>query len=120
MRRDWGPAREKVEREGKCRACGPVTFFRLEAAHLWPRSMGGGMEPELIVPLCRICHAEFDAHQLDVLHLLTTEEQVAVVRAAGSIERARMRLLPSAYDARRLSEELQPPLLREASDEVLG
>jgi hypothetical protein len=92
------PAREKVELEGQCRVCG-VPADRCDAAHLWDRSLGGGGfdDPDLIVPLCsRIkggcgCHDDYDAHELDLLAHLTLKEQVALVRAAGGIERARHR-----------------------------
>jgi hypothetical protein len=98
------PARAKVEAEGRCRVCG-TNASKCDAAHLWPRSMGGGGfdTPDLVIPLCsRIkggtgCHDEFDAHRLDVLEHLTLDEQLATVRAAGSIERARQRLAPSDY-----------------------
>jgi hypothetical protein len=93
-RRDWTAAREKCDRESSCRACG---MAYPEAAHIWPRSLGGTQDPDLILPLCRSCHTAFDHHRLDVLSLLTTDEQVALVRAAGSLERARMRVLPSEY-----------------------
>lgn len=103
------PAREKVELEGVCRSCGERNVERLDAAHLWPRSMGGrGFEdPDRIIPLCSLikggigCHDDFDAHRLDVLDVLTVEEQAALVRDAQGIERARVRVLPSEYLDRR-------------------
>lgn len=92
MKRDWAAAREKCDREGRCRACGRPNP---EAAHLWPRSMGGGQDPDLILPLCRGCHELFDAHRLEVLGLLSLDEQLALVRAAKGIELARQRAVPN-------------------------
>ena len=45
------PARAKVEAEGQCRACGDGDVEHLDAAHLWPRSMGasGFEEPDNIM-----------------------------------------------------------------------
>ena len=100
-RRNWKEAREKVDLEGKCRSCGLVGS-RLEAAHLWPRSRGGLQEPDGIVPLCPDCHRLFDSHRLDLLSVLNLIEQVELVRQAGGIETARIRVLPSEY--RRLRE----------------
>lgn len=94
-------ARQKVEAEGQCRACGVGGPDRLDAAHLIDRSLAasGFDDPDLIIPLCSTikggvgCHDDYDAHRLDVLPLLTVDEQVAAVRAAGGIERARGRLI---------------------------
>ncbi len=94
MKRDWTAAREKCEREGRCRYCGGRDP---QAAHLWHRGMGGGMEADLIVPLCFYCHQRFDSHDIDILGLLSLDEQLALVRAAGSLERARQRVVPSEY-----------------------
>lgn len=94
MTKSWKDARLKCDAEGSCRACGAPYP---QAAHTWHRGMGGSQDADLILPLCQSCHSRFDAHTLDVLHLLNTEEQVALVRAAGSIERARQRALPSEY-----------------------
>jgi len=93
-------ARAKVEREGGCRVCG-APADKCDAAHVWDRSLGGpGFDnPDAIVPLCsRIkggigCHDDYDTHRLDLLPYLTTDEQVALVRYAGSIERARRRAM---------------------------
>lgn len=93
------PGRAKVEAEGQCRVCGDGDVEHLDAAHLWPRSMGatGFEDPDNIIPLCsRIkggvgCHDDFDAHQLDVHPLLTSDEWMALVRYTGSVERARDR-----------------------------
>ena len=107
-RRDWKEARAKVEDEGECRSCGVLDgerYFgniglvvaRLEAAHLWPRSRGGLQEPDGIVPLCGECHRLFDSHRLDLLSVLRPVEQTELVRQAGGIETARIRVLPSEY-----------------------
>lgn len=55
------------------------------------------MDRDLIVPLCERCHGQFDAHRLDILHVLGIDEQLALVRAAGGIEQARIRVVPSQY-----------------------
>lgn len=92
-------AREKVDAEGVCRVCGIGGPEKLDAAHLWNRSQGGpGFDdPEAIVPLCSDIkggfghHQEYDRYELDLLPYLTVDEQVSLVRYAGSIERARDR-----------------------------
>lgn len=94
-------ARAKVEAEGMCRVCGIGGPERLDAAHVWDRSQGGpGFDdPDAIVPLCsRIkggvgCHDDYDAHRLDLLPYLRLDEQLALVRYSGSIERARNRAI---------------------------
>lgn len=92
--------RSKVEAEGMCRVCGLGGSDVLDSAHTWDRSLGssGFDDPDLIVPLCSAikgspdgCHDAYDAHRLNLLPYLTPTEQVALVRAAGSIERARDR-----------------------------
>ena len=102
-------AREKVEREGRCRVCHGTRG--LEAAHLWRRSQGasGFDNPDEIVPLCNAlrgagCHEAFDAGSLDLLGLLTVDEELAAVRLAfpisgrgSGIERARRVLAPTVY-----------------------
>jgi hypothetical protein len=86
--------RAKVTAEGECRICG--SRQNLEAAHIIPRSLGGGMKALDCIPLCRAHHSTFDAHRLDVLHALTYAEQAEAVRVLG-IERARERFVPSEY-----------------------
>jgi predicted restriction endonuclease len=112
-RRDWTSARAKVEVEGECRSCGirdGARFMsadgfwarsRIEAAHLWPRSRGGSQEADGILPLCGDCHSRFDSHRLDVLGVLSLDEQIELVRQAGGIEQARIRSAPSAYPGKR-------------------
>lgn len=93
--RDWSAAKEKVEQEGICRNC--RTNRLLTPAHLIHRGMGGNMEADNIIPLCIQCHAAYDKHELDILKLLTVDEQIAMVRCAGGIENARIRACPSQY-----------------------
>ena len=95
------PGRRKVEDEGGCRVCG-APADQCDAAHTWDRSLGarGFKNTDLIVPLCAVikggpgCHDLYDAHELDLLPYLTIDEQVALVRAAGSIARAYRRSTP--------------------------
>ena len=94
-------AHAKVEREGRCRVCGDRKVEHLDAAHTWDRSLGatGYADPDLIVPLCSKikggtgCHDAYDSASLDLLPYLTLAEQLALVRAAGGIERARDRAI---------------------------
>lgn len=91
--------RQKVEAEGVCRVCG--TNRKLEAAHTWDRSLGRSKfdNADIIVPLCgpatdsSTCHGQYDTHKLDLLPFLTLSEQLAMVAAAGGIERARKRAI---------------------------
>lgn len=112
-RRDWGPARRKVENEEVCRVCG--SNVDVQAAHIIGRErdkfdLDGKprnvreytVEEHRILPMCGDfaplkCHPAYDAHQLDVLEHLTLDEQVQAVRDAGGIESARRRLAPSLY-----------------------
>jgi hypothetical protein len=91
-KRNWADARAKVSAEGVCRNCG--NDYGLEAAHVWGReadepTIDGGtvlwVKPSRIIPLCGRCHREYDAHRLDALPLLSTEEQVQLTRDAGGI-----------------------------------
>jgi 5-methylcytosine-specific restriction endonuclease McrA len=93
VRRDWTAARAKVEREANCRICGAA--WKIEAAHIIPRSLGGGQSEDAIVPLCPDHHREYDSHRLDLLPHLTHDEQAEAVRVLG-LERARRRLSPEA------------------------
>lgn len=88
MPKDWIAAREKCEEEGCCRYCGRPNP---DAAHIIPRSLGGGQSKESIVPLCRRCHTQYDEGQLDILGSLTLEEQVEATRIVG-LETAYRRL----------------------------
>ena len=91
---DWKPGIEKVQNEGDCRYC--RSGESLDPAHLWPRSLGGSMDRDNIVPLCRSCHNLFDSSRLDLLPYLTINEQLCVVREAGGIARAYDRLVGRA------------------------
>ena len=84
-------------REAECRMCGDTG--QLEAAHVVPRSLGGGQGEHSTIPLCRTCHSHVDAHRVDWLHVLTYDEQAEAVRLVG-IERARRMFLPSESDKR--------------------
>lgn len=77
--------------EGRCRVCAD---HPVEAAHLWPRSLGakGFDDANLVVALCNRDHTAFDKGELELLPYLTVDEQAALVRAAGGIERARKRV----------------------------
>lgn len=104
LRRDWSRAREKVQDEGACRACGArpgerrgSRYVTLEAAHVAGRVHDRlhhtrkvmVVEPDDVVPLCgpfgdsRACHTRFDHHQLDLFPFLTDSEWLAVVAHLG-------------------------------------
>ena len=101
MKRDWSAARAKVEAEGRCRAC--KRLGRVEAAHVIGRASDARtgalrvVHQDSVIPLCSTCHYEYDAHERDVLPLLTLDEQVQAVRDAGGLELARVRTAPLAY-----------------------
>jgi hypothetical protein len=89
--RNWKPMRKKVDAEdGLCRNCGGPDA---QAAHIIPRSVipklghSGldGEDPRNCVPLCnsRGCHTKYDNHTLDILPLLTREEQAYAVELVG-------------------------------------
>jgi hypothetical protein len=108
LRRDWSLAREKVEREGTCRACGAVGH--LEAAHVIGRQhdfdLGSAnsrnvlVVPDRIIPLCRACHEKQHRNELEVVPLLSRAEQVQAVADVG-LEGAMQRLSPG-YNPRRI------------------
>ena len=98
LARDWTAARKKVDAEGECRWC--AYRDNLEAAHIIPRSLGGGQSPDSIVPLCRDCHRAYDAGRLDLLPALTFAEQAEAVRVLG-IHRALQRISPQ-FNLRRV------------------
>lgn len=89
MHRDWTETRAKVEAEGRCRRCG--SHHQLEAAHIAPRSLGGGQGADAVVPLCRTCHHAYDSHRLDLIPYLRRDEQIEAVRVLG-LARAYRRL----------------------------
>lgn len=85
MRRDWTQAVEKCREEGACRKCGR-SDLPIDPAHVTPRSRGAGVTADEVVPLCRPCHTLYDAGRLELLPVLTTEEQVAAVEHVGIAE----------------------------------
>lgn len=96
-RRDWSAAREKVEGEGRCRAC-RRTDRGLEAAHVIGRihdPKDGKVRAVDVVPLCRECHRAYDARSLSILEVLTLEEQAAAVAHLGML-RALRRVSPDS------------------------
>jgi hypothetical protein len=83
--------REKVDAEGgMCRNCGGP---HAQAAHIIPRSLIpkvghsdlDGEDPRNCVPLCdaRGCHTAYDMHRLDILPLLSKDEQAYAVLLVG-------------------------------------
>lgn len=111
-KRDWTAARTKVETEEVCRVCG--SNVEVQAAHIIERSrdkfhLDGSprdgvwvVEAVRIVPLCGPfsplhCHVDFDSHAIDILQVLTLEEQVQAVRDAGSLVTAHQRTAPSSF-----------------------
>jgi hypothetical protein len=93
--RTWTIAHRKIRDTGYCRV-GGCEELAGDAAHIVPRSLGGRMNEDATVPLCRRHHTQFDAHQIDLLEHLTYAEQAEAVLVLG-IERARKRLSPSSY-----------------------
>ena len=55
------------------------------------------VNPDSVIPLCRPHHTAYDHHEIDVLPVLTFEEQVQAVKDAGGLENARVRTCPTAY-----------------------
>lgn len=74
--------REKVRDEGSCRYC--YHSVTLDPAHVIPRANGGCDHPDCVIPLCRMHHRQYDqGRSLDVLPVLTWEEQAHAVRHVG-------------------------------------
>lgn len=97
--RDWSAAREKVDREGACRAAnlheGPCEGA-LEAAHIgWRRLDTRGNGGRLvvlsvrIVPLCTKAHRLYDAHELDLTSVLFPSECSQLVLDVGLVTAVR-------------------------------
>jgi hypothetical protein len=98
-KRDWTQARQKVEDEGRCRACARGRHelaghgLRLEAAHLAGRTYDEEVvNPDDVLPLCGpatqfdTCHARLDQRNgLDLLPFLTREEQARMVLHLGMV-----------------------------------
>lgn len=81
MARDWTAAKQKVKDEGMCRACADTQI--LDPAHIIARSLGGDMEADNIITLCRSCHSAYDSHILDILPILSRAEEVHAVNLVG-------------------------------------
>lgn len=101
VRRDWSSARQKIEREGRCRVCGSSEF--LQAAHTISRARQDVehgakrvVQAGAVVPLCAVCHRKYDARLLDLLPYLTIDEQHNAIDGAGGLELARKRLTGGA------------------------
>lgn len=119
-KRDWTDARAKVEEEGCCRIC-KRSDRKLEAAHILGRehdepkvkvgsdgkSFTGSktlyVHPDRIVPLCgpfpEGCHGDVDYHRVNLVHVLTLDEQLQAVKDAGGIAEAWRALAPVDYRA---------------------
>jgi hypothetical protein len=94
---------------GQCRGAGLIsngtTFDGSDPYALGPcsRCHGSGVtttlyvHPDSVIPLGSGHHKLYDAHSVDVLPVLTLEEQVRAVEDAGGIELARQRTCPSQY-----------------------
>lgn len=131
-RRDWRVARAKVDAALACRGCGGACG-RLEAAHVLGREhdyaapvarvddlegalwMPGVVWPTRVIPLggpatsSTTCHGKQHGKRLDVLPLLTLEEQVQAVADAGGIAQAYNLLVPSE-NPRRVAAPAPLPL----------
>lgn len=87
-KRSWTEAHRKCEEEETCRVCDQPAS---DPAHIVPRSLGGGMSADAVVPLCRGHHDLYDGHELDLLPHLTRQEELEAVRVLG-LARAYRRL----------------------------
>lgn len=85
---------EKIRREGRCRLCPEV--YDLEAAHTVARkhddvfeledgTLAIFVDPDDVIPLCRACHAEYDARRVSILEVLSLREQAAAVAHLGVV-----------------------------------
>ncbi len=77
-----------MDAEGMCRMCG--NYYGVQAAHIVPRSrlvVGEGAEdPRNIIPLCFRCHGQQHAGTLELLPLMTREEEGYVASLVGIAE----------------------------------
>lgn len=115
-KRDWTRARAKVIAEEVCRLGRDGTCSgQLDAAHVTGREHDPpwsppddfdpdiddvfdlDVRPESVIPLCRSHHRRYDEHHIDVLHVLTIDEQIRAVLDLDGIEPARLRTAPTAY-----------------------
>lgn len=118
-KRDWTAARAKVEAEEQCRLGrdGRCSGRRLEAAHVTGREHDPEwtppddfdpetdetfdlfVRPESVIAMCPWHHRAYDEGRVDVLHVLTIDEQLRAVLDLDGIEPARLRVAPTAYRA---------------------
>ena len=63
-----------------CIVCG--SEHRVDAAHVVPRALGCG-DALCVCPLCRRCHAAYDAGELDVLPYLEPAYRAQLAHAVG-------------------------------------
>lgn len=106
-RRDWSAARLKVQLEGVCRlGRDHQCQGEIDAAHVTGREHDPAspdpdfdleVRPDSVLPLCRRHHKLYDTHNVDVLQVLTIDEQVRAVLDLDGIELARRRTAPTAY-----------------------
>jgi predicted restriction endonuclease len=85
LRRDWGPASEKLEAERHlCRIC---KRRGLDPAHIIRRSRRPRapevMAADNIVCLCREHHMAVDSHELDLWPFLSDDERAMAAYLAG-------------------------------------
>lgn len=101
--------------EGPCRCGHPIEDHDAELGMCDHYDMGGGpcclnyrpakalyVHADAVIPLGSGHHKQYDAHEVDVLPVLTLEEQVRAVEDAGGIELARQRTAPLAYRTERV------------------
>jgi hypothetical protein len=76
--------REKVKAIGFCRNCGGTSrHWPVHPAHAVPRGMGGCDSPDCVVELCLPCHCLQEQGKIDILPLLTLQEQAHAVSHLG-------------------------------------
>jgi hypothetical protein len=63
--------------------CCRFTGEPADAAHVVPRSRGGCSDPACVIPLTRRLHEQLDRGELDILPVLTREEQAHAVLHLG-------------------------------------
>ena len=86
-----------------CLVCGRERseWVAIDPAHVVPRSLGGCSKAACVIPLCRDaygqgCHREYDEHRLEVLPLLTLEEQAHAVSHVGISRALRLTVVDGA------------------------
>lgn len=73
------PQRAKI-RHAACRFC---LRTPVDPAHVTSRAQGGCNDPDCVIALCREHHRQYDEGWLDVLPLLSREEQAHAVGHLG-------------------------------------